>query len=213
MPEGADARYPPAVIECTWCGSAYEKHQLRCDNCGGPLPPLPGASAGEPPPPAPRTVPAPFERRIRYTSNASFMAGAILAGVGVIQGIAFTGIGAAIRLKPFLYIGPGIFVLLGGLGLLFLRHARRKAEGTLRAFREGTAVVGEIAEVYSDTSIKVNGRSPWAIVYNFAAGGRTVEGKAQSWDASAQDRRRGQPVHVLYVAADPAQNTLWPPLK
>ncbi|MCA9659051.1 MAG: hypothetical protein KC486_11960 [Myxococcales bacterium] len=201
------------MIECPWCGSGWKDHPTTCENCGGPMPPRPGQDAGEPPPPTPRQVPKAFERKIRYTTNTLFIAGAILLGVGGLQGFIFTTIGATTGMGPFLWIGPGILLLLGGLGAFFVLAARRKAEGILRAFRDGRAVVGRIVDVYRDTSIKVNGRSPWGIVYSFSADGRTIEGKAQTWDVGAQGREAGRPVHVLYVAADPEQNTLWPPVR
>jgi len=158
-------------------------------------------------------VPKLFERKIRYTSNVSFIAGGILLGVGVLQGLTFTMIGATTGMSAFAYIGPGILILLGALGAIFLVHARKRAEGVLKAFRDGRAVVGRIVDVHRDTSVKVNGRSPWAIVYAFSAGGREIEGKAQSWDVGAQGREAGRPVHVLYVPEDPTQNTLWPPVR
>ena len=177
------------------------------------MPPQPGADAGAPPPPTPRPVPQLFERKVRYTANPSFIAGAILLGVGLLQGLAFTMIGATTGMRAFVWIGPGILILLGVLGGVFLMHARRRAEGTLKAFRDGRAVVGRIVDVHTDTSVTVNGRSPWSIVYAFSAEGREVECKAQTWDLGAQGRAAGRPVHVLYVAGDPQQSTLWPPIR
>ena len=177
------------------------------------MPALPGLEAGDPPPPTPRTVPKLFERKIRYTSNVSFMAGAILFGVGLLQGLAFTMIGATTGMTAFVWVGPGIMILLGGLGASFLLHGRSKAGGVLKAFRDGRAVVGRIVDVHRDTSIKVNGRSPWAILYAFNAGGGEVEGKAQSWDVGAQAHKPGRAVHVLYVPNEPENSTLWPPVR
>ncbi len=177
------------------------------------MPPRPGTDAGEPPPPVPRSVPKPFERKIRYTNNVSFIAGAILLVVGVLQGMLFTMIGATTGMNAFVWVGPGILLFLGGLGAVFLVHARGKAYGILKAFCEGRAVVGRIVDVHRDTSIKVNGRSPWAITYTFEADGREVEGTAQSWDVHAQGREAGRPVHVLYVPGDAEHSTLWPPVR
>ena len=177
------------------------------------MPALPGLEAGDPPPPTPRTVPKLFERKIRYTSNVSFMAGAILLSIGVLQGLAFTMIGATTGMTVFVWVGPGIMIMLGGLGAIFLLHGRKKAAGVLKAFRDGQAVVGRIVDVHRDTSIKINGRSPWAILYAFNAGGREVKGKAQSWDVGAQAHEQGRAVHVLYVPGEPENNTLWPPVR
>jgi hypothetical protein len=177
------------------------------------MPPPPGTDAGEPPPPIPRAVPKPFERKIRYSGNVSFIAGAILLVVGVLQGTLFAMIGATTGMSAFVWVGPGILIFMGLLGAVFLVHGRGKAEGILKAFREGRAVVGRIVDVHRDTSIQVNGRSPWAIVYSFTADGREIEGKAQSWDIGAQGRSAGRPVHVLYVPGDAEHSTLWPPVR
>lgn len=201
------------MIECAWCGVRYERFQARCDGCGGPLPPPPGEGAGEPPPPPPRALPAPFERRVRYTHNVEYLIGVIFCGVGgaVGGGLSVAGMGSPVPQLAF--VGVIVLLVFGGIGAALATHGRKRALATLLAFREGVAALGSISEVYVDTSVKINGRSPWAIVYTFKVGGVEHQGRARTFDARAREREPGQQVHVLYVPTDPSKNTLYPPVK
>jgi hypothetical protein len=193
------------MITCGWCGTKYTQFQPNCQNCGGLLPPPPGMQVGPPPPPAPRALPGGFERRMLWTGNVFAMVGGIflLVGVPLVIGAFF--------LHPLAALIPMIHCTLG---YLLLKHGRKKGLATVNAFKHGKAVEGEIAEVYQDTSTSVNGRHPWAIVYRFSAGGNQMhEGKAVTFDSDAQDRARGQKLWVLYVEDNPAQNTIYPPVK
>ncbi len=81
------------------------------------------------------------------------------------------------------------------------------------SFREGATDEGEGQNVYYDTSVEINGRSPWAIEYGFEVDARAFQGKCQTWDGTAEQRRPGQPVHVVYLETDPEQNALYPPVQ
>lgn len=201
------------MIECTWCGTRYASFQPRCESCGGPLPPPPGQDAGEPPPPPPRSLPAAFERRVRYSHNVEFMIGAIFTAIGALIGVVFVAVGISAPLLPMAGVGGLVLLIFGGVGLLLLRVGLRRAASTLRAYREGRAVVGEIVDVHVDTSVKINGRSPWAITYTFKAGGAEHVGTARTFDPRARQRSPGQPVHVLHVDGDPEHSTLYPPMR
>lgn len=193
-----------SMYTCGWCGNHYQNWEPKCASCGGPMPALPGYDLGEEPPPAPRPLPKGFALRLNWTTN-----------VGAIVGEMFTLIGGFIFLVfifvlPIAAAFPLLFVALGGTLLYF---GRRKSTRTLNAFRVGKAIKGEITDIYRNTSIQINGRSPWRIHYIFQHEGLTCSGDADTFDDSAAKRKVGQPVWVLYDPASPDHNTLYPPIK
>jgi hypothetical protein len=169
------------------------------------MPPLPGTELGPEPAPAPRALPKGFERKQKWTGNPLALVGLIFAFVGWLLLIVF------VFVLPLFALIPLIFVVLGWM---LLRFGRKEAARVLNAFRLGRAVKGSIAEVQLDSSMMVNGRHPWRIVYTFQTGnGETHEGAAVTFDSTAPNRRPGDALWVLAVDGDPEQNTIYPPVK
>jgi hypothetical protein len=168
------------------------------------MPPLPGHELGEPPPPVPRKLPNGFAFRTRWTSNIATLVGGGFLAVGLLFLIAF------IKAKTWAVVIP-IFFMTGGF-FVFL-HGWRHASSVLRAFRKGVAVRGEVFECKVDRTQSMNGEHPFKLTWHFAVGNRQFEGTLTSFDSTLGSRARGQPVWVLYVADDPEQNTLYPPVK
>ncbi len=169
------------------------------------MPPLPGMELGPEPPPAPRELPEGFERRHKWTANPLTLVGLIFSLVGWVLLIAF------VFALPLFAPLPLLFVVLGWV---LLRAGRRMAARTLNAFRLGRAVKGMITDVQLNTQYEVNGRHPWRIGYAFTtANGEQHEGSASTFDSSAQDRQRGQPIWVLVVDDQPDHNTIYPPVR
>lgn len=169
------------------------------------MPPPPGADIGPEPPSAPRKLPAGFATRVRLTGN-----------VGTIIGLVFTGFGALLTLAminaPSWALIFGAFFLLGGL--LMVKAGLQSANRILDAFKNGQAVRGKVSTVRQDSSTKVNGRSPWEIVYTFESGGHQYEGKTTTFETATAHRYQGwPPVWVLVIEGDPERNTLYPPVK
>lgn len=169
------------------------------------MPPLPGMELVPEPPPAPRELPAGFARKQKWTGNPLALVGLIFSLVGWILLVVM------VLVLPLFAFIPLIFVVLGWI---LLRAGKKMAAKTLSAFRFGRAVKGTITEVQIDSQYEVNGRHPWRIGYAFtSASGEKHEGSASTFDSSAQDRQRGQPIWVLVVDENPAQNTIYPPVK
>jgi hypothetical protein len=168
------------------------------------MPPLPGMELGPPPPPAPRDLPKGFAFRQLVKGNIATVAGACLLGFGGL----FTW--AMLVAKPIVAVIPGCAVLGG---FFIMRHGLVKARRVLRAFREGVAVQGKVASVMSDRSMTVNGQHPLKLIYHFVAEGQEHEGALTSFDRTTGNRLSGQPLWVLHVKGDPAQCTLYPPMK
>ncbi len=197
---------------CAWCGTGYAEFRPRCESCGGALPAAPGAPPVDPPPPPPRALPPGFRRRVLYTKNVMTMIGLGFTGIGGFLTLIFAIIAIAGR-EPSLFLGAGFSALFLTGGIFMLRFGLRRGRGILLAFEHGVATQGRVTDVYLDTSIKINNRSPWAVEYAFEAGGRSVRGKAHAWDADlVQELHAGGPVHVLYVENDPERSTLYPPM-
>lgn len=192
------------MITCGWCGTKYINFQTNCKNCGGLLPVPPGMDAGPPPPEAPRRLPKGFERKVLWTGNVFAIIGAIFLLVGLPLVVAM------FFVHPLAPLIPAVHATLG---FLLFRHGRGKGQRTLNAFKNGRAVQGRITEIRKDTTTTVNNRHPWLIEYQFAVDNQAIDGSITTWDSTAQDRRRGQPIWILYVESDPEQNTIYPPVK
>lgn len=169
------------------------------------MPPLPGMTLGEEPPHAPRELPKGFATKQKWLGNPLSMVGGIFMLVGGVQFVVFIFVLPLVSFFPLLFLG---------LGYVIFHFGRKNAMRTLNAFQFGRAVKGSITEVHLDTAMRVNGQHPWRIGYSFqTADGTTHEGFARTFDGSAQDRQRGQPVWVLVVEDLPEENTIYPPVK
>ena len=193
-----------ATITCGWCGIHYTEWKNRCDSCGGPMPALPGSQLGSPPPEAPRELPKGFAFRMLWSGNVLVMVGAIFGGIGTILFLPM------LVLFPPAALLPLVFMILG---FVLFRSGRKAAKRTLKAFVNGTAIAGEVADVSRDHSESTNGQHPWKVTYHFNVDGTLHEGSAKSYDSTVAKRTAGQPVWVLYLAKDPAVNTIYPPLR
>ncbi len=202
-------------ITCPWCGTNYTGFQSNCDNCGGSLP-LPVERALEPsppnlpsPPPPPREVPPRVAWRILITDGW-----AITGFVFSLLGLIFSVVGLALTVTlvgafvgiPF--AGMGILFLGGGGPLLAWRY--QLAQKTLLVLRHGQAAQGEILNVYQNFQIQVNGRYPWTVEYRCDVNGRVYQGKVTTLSQPDLSQEPGKAVYVLYMADDPAQNTIYP---
>lgn len=168
------------------------------------MPPLPGRELGEPPPPAPRKLPKGFAFRTRWTGNIATLVGLGFLAIASLFLIAF------IKAKTWAVVIP-IFFMTGGF-FMFL-HGWRYASSVLRAFRKGVAVRGEVYECKLDRTQSMNGEHPFKLTWHFSVENRQFEGTLTSFDSTLGSRARGQPVWVLYIADDPNQNTLYPPVR
>jgi hypothetical protein len=141
-----------------------------------------------------------------------FLVGFIFTLVGAPFAIFFPVIGFAVGD----YVFPIIGCLLGGgfvaLGLVLAFFGYRSAEGKIRPFQYGVATTGKIVDLHLDTSIQVNGRSPYAVIYQFEVMGQPFEGKVLSWKYATQQQAPGNVVWVLYMQDNPNENVIYPPV-
>jgi hypothetical protein len=203
------------MITCPWCGTNYTSFQPNCDNCGGslPLPPetAPKSSAGRlvAPAPPPRDVPRQALWHIMssdgWAVSASIFAllGLIFAVVGVPLTISLV---AAFVGLPFL--GLGLVFLGGGIAILVWRY--RMAQDTVEVLRQGEAVLGEVVSVIQHYNVRVNGRSPWTVKYDYEVDGRLYGGKVTTLSMPDLSQEPGSPVYVLFMPDEPGQSIIYP---
>lgn len=194
---------------CPWCASAVVGAPAQCTVCGGDLPPAPD-TAGPPPPPPPRSIPAEYRRRVTFSKNVFVLIGVAFGGFGLLFGGGLSAMALAFD-DPIMFIGAGFGSIFGVVGVLLLRKGLREARAALRALEHGLSIVGTIREVGEDTTVTINSRHPWKIEYAFEVDGRAWTGRASAWEPPSWTA--GQTAHVVYLAEDPAQNTLYPPVR
>ncbi len=98
-----------------------------------------------------------------------------------------------------------------GVGLIALFIAVRSNRREIRAFRFGVAAVGRVKSIGLDRSVRVNGRSPTLLSWEFDVAGKTYGGSLSHMDGGvlrplvAADHT----VAVVYDPKDPRANTLY----
>jgi len=203
------------MITCPWCGTNYATFQPSCRNCGGSLP-LPAERAPEPtatgvtvPPPAPRDVPRNYAWRT-LAADGWAIAGGVFLLMGAIFSIVGFGltIGIVTAFVGLPFAGLGMLMLGGGTGLLVWRY--QQAQQVEQVLREGEAVLGEIAQVYQNLHVQVNGRNPWTVAYRYQVAGESYEGKVTTLMRPDLRQQPGKGVYVLYWPDKPGQSTIYP---
>ncbi len=161
------------------------------------------------PPPAPRTLPRNYIWRLLFTDGWIIMAvvftiiGAIFGAIGV--ALTVTIVAAFVGL-PF--AGIGVLFMIIGVPILVWRF--QEAQKTVRVMQEGDPAFGEITDVVQNYNIRVNGRYPWSIMYQFDVMGQVYEGKVTTLSQPDLSQQPGKPVVVLYLQDDPEQNAIYP---
>jgi hypothetical protein len=102
----------------------------------------------------------------------------------------------------------GLLFLCGGMAILVWRY--QMAHGTVEVLREGEATVGEIISVTQNYHVRVNGRYPWTVEYDYEVGGRLYADKVTTLSRPDLSQQPGSPVYVLYMGDDPEQSTIYP---
>jgi hypothetical protein len=106
-------------------------------------------------------------------------------------GGADAGIGHGLRRHPF-----------------FLQY--QQAQNIVGALRNGEATRGRILDVQQNYHVRINGRNPWVIRYEFQAGGQAQESSVSTLNQPGERLQAGKPVYVLYLASAPQWNSIYP---
>ncbi len=89
----------------------------------------------------------------------------------------------------------------------------KKAARRLLALERGIPATARVLEVWRDTSLRINGRNPWRIVYEYDAAEGARESWAHAWDSAHGRRQPGERFWVVYLPGDTESSAPWPPVK
>jgi hypothetical protein len=174
------------------------------------LPQRDQTSPGAPPSVPPRQLPKEFVRRIRRAHQFQFLFGTIFAVVGTALGVAFLPVGIMTGMVVFLILGTVFLLVFGGIGYGVLLSGVRSSRIKLKALTDGLTASGTVDEIFLDSSIKVNNRSPWKVNYSFTVNGQRYTSGQHMWHAD-DSLEAGFPIYVVYLPEDPGQNSIYPP--
>lgn len=214
-----------AVIVCPWCGTNYTAFQSNCRNCGGTIPapkdsPPAAVAEGEAPPrrrarklefppPPPREVAPNYVWRLLMQDGWVISAGifALLGGIFTATGAGLTlGIITAFVGVPFL--GMGLLFLGGGLAAGYWRY--QIAERSVQVLKSGLAKEGQITGLEPNYSVRINGRTPWTIRYEFSLDGKLYAGATSTLNDPRYSLEPGGRAVILYLPDQPDVNQIYP---
>jgi hypothetical protein len=204
------------MITCPWCGTNYLSFQTNCAKCGGPLQPsgtettLPAAGQNLPIPPAPpRTISERFVWRLLWT-DGWWIAAFVFGLLGIIFGLVGAGLTAGIITAlvgiPFLFVG---LVLSVAGGMIFIWRYQT-AQKVVSVLRDGISTPGVIVELQQNYSVRINGRSPWVISYQYLIGGQRYTAQVSTLNQPGAQLQAGSAVGILYLPAEPRCSSIYP---
>lgn len=161
------------------------------------------------PPPAPRVISDKYAWRLLLTEGWG-----IAALVFGLLGVIFSFVGAGLTLGiitafvgiPFLFIG--LTFLAGAIAVGKWRYDH--AQQVVNVLRVGVSTRGKITDVEKNYSVRVNGRSPWMIRYQFQLNGQDYEGQVSTLNAIGTSLQTGKTVYILYLPNAPQLNSIYP---
>ena len=204
------------MITCPYCGTSHLTFQPNCSNCGAPLPAAnsnnsaPEAEEILPTPPmAPRPISDGYAWRLLTRDGgaiAAFVAGIVgfvfsLVGTGLTLGVITAFIGV-----PFLILG--IIFLFAAAMLILWRYS--SAQKLVTVLRDGQAARGQIVSLGQNYNVRINGRSPWVIQYQFQTGGQEQTGQVSILNQPGEQYQAGKTVWVLFLPEAPRWNSIYP---
>ncbi len=159
-------------------------------------------------PPAPRELSADIQADSAVFGRFLRLFGGIWASVSGVIAV-FSILVTLASGAPGLALGStmgGLFTVAGLLVWSIGRIQRTLAE---RVFRDGVEVSGEVVDVFHDHLVRMNGRSPYRVVYAFMAEGKQRKGTATFWDLEPPRVTMGERVTVLHAPGHPSRSVLW----
>jgi hypothetical protein len=107
---------------------------------------------------------------------------------------------------PFLMLG--IIFLVAASGMVLWRYS--SAQKVMTVLRDGQAARGQIVTLGQNYSVRINGRNPWVIQYQFQAGGQEQAGQVTILNQPGTQYQAGKAVWVLYLPDAPKWNSIYP---
>ncbi len=156
----------------------------------------------EPPPPTPRPIPSGFAGRADPVASFFRFFGLVFGGIPLLMsGFVLSAVGFQ---GGFILLFPLIGGSMATFG--FMRIAKAK-----RLYRDGEAAPAVVTESFLNTSVKLNGSSPFKITFRYETPDGTTRTCTVSRFRTPPDLRvPGAQVYALYNPAKPDEATLWP---
>lgn len=161
------------------------------------------------PPPPPRPIGRNYTWRLLSSDGWAIAALVflILGGVFTILGVALT-IAIVTIFVGLPFAALGLLFLAAGTGVGYWRY--KEMQAVVDVLRVGDAAVGQILSVDQNYSVRVNGRSPWLIRYQFQHDGLGYEGQVSTLNTPGASLQAGKEAYILYLPQIPNKNTLYP---
>lgn len=202
-------------LKCPWCGTSDHETRTNCKNCGGPLPEREpeetGRYGGIPlkPPPPPRGISKNYARKLVLGSGWGVTA-AIFAFIGAIfffVGLLLTALIVTVFVGiPFVGMGA----IFGVAGSIVLKTQYDRAKKTVEVLRLGNDTEGLVTEVEQNLMVRINGRNPFTIGYEYFVEEKRFTGSVQTLQNPLSVFRPGGRAWVLYSPGSPETSTLYP---
>jgi len=161
-------------------------------------------ATADPPPPAPRKLSFGAIHSADPAANFFVLFGALFGGIPtvILTGLLIGGVFDPEML--FLLI----FTFIGG-GMLAAGLARRGRQR--RLFRDGVAAEAIVTAAGYDTSLQVNGKSPYKVTFRYQTPDGTLrESSVSRFRVDPGFRVAGARVYALYDPQHPSRATMWP---
>ena len=205
-------------MSCPACGHEIDTTDLFCRRCGEaltadvprskPPPRLADRRAWADPGPPPREPPSLLLGHVAPEGGFWLLFGAIFAGVGTTIGGVFTAVGLSQDDLVFAGVGLGALLLFGGIGFASLAAGIRHVQRARRIWRDGDVKEARVVEVVRDRSVRVNGRSPLVVHYEYEVLGQRLRGKGQTWNDGWRQLPEDARVAVVVDRQDAALSVL-----
>jgi len=167
-------------------------------------------------PRGPRPPDAPRDVKIRVSDSpggwALLLVGILFTGVAsifVIAGLGFLASGSGglggllFTLFPLIHLSIGLGMIWSVLG----RFSKRRA-----LYQSGVAAMARVRAVGQNSSIRINGRNPYELVWTFDLDGHTYHDKDSTFNDDVLLYEAGDPMWIVYDPLDPEKSAEWPPL-
>ena len=181
-----------------------------------------------PDPPMPATLPEPSHRLEPVHDRPPPAPRHVPPGTsGVAGGIVFMAVGGIFTFVAAIFIVVGLGLVASGnsegwffagfpmihftIGAVMLIYAIRGRSERRRVVRDGEVALGRIHKTGRNHRVRINGRNPYKMDYEFEVDGETYRGDHSSMNEAMTAHRLHDRIWVLYDPEDPSKNVEWPP--
>ncbi|GEM_PF-440266 len=213
--DSGEHHVPLRPLKCPWCGTTDYEVRTNCRNCGGPLPEREPEETGRTlemplkPPPPPREISKNYVRKLMMRSGWGVAAAifAFIGGIFFFLGLLLTTL-VVTAFVGIPFIGMG--AIFGVAGFIVLKTQYDKARKTVEVLRLGHDTEGHVTEVEQNLMVRINGRNPFTINYEYSVEGQRFTGSVQTLQNPLPVFRKGGRAWVLYSSESPNTSTLYP---